>query len=88
MILGPILSTIMLVTAPESPRYLVKKGKLDSAISMLARFHANGDRDDALVKWELEEIELALEEEEMNKKSSYVSSNQVVSCAGYCTKLP
>jgi hypothetical protein len=40
---------------------------------MLAKYHANGDTDDQLVAWELKEITVALEQEELEKKSSYVS---------------
>jgi hypothetical protein len=59
--------------APESPRLMVKKGRAEEALNMLAKYHANGDREDALVQWEFREIEQALELEEVNNKTSYVS---------------
>lgn len=41
---------------PESPRYLVDKGKEDEALRLLADLHANGLEDDELVRNEFAEI--------------------------------
>ncbi|EED13700.1 hexose transporter protein [Talaromyces stipitatus ATCC 10500] len=72
-ILSSIMSTIGLyIEAPESPRFMVSKGHNQKALAMLARHHANGDENDALVKWELQEIESSLEDEAQNHKSSYL----------------
>ncbi|KAH8879272.1 hexose transporter protein [Thozetella sp. PMI_491] len=71
-IIGPLIVLAILIKAPESPRFLVKKGKNAEALQMLARFHANGDVNDPLVVWELREIEYALEKEETDRKSSYL----------------
>jgi MFS family permease len=73
-ILGPIIVLSILVTAPESPRFLVKAGKEQQALEMLAKYHANDDENDELVQWELNEIREALKEEEANHKTSYVRS--------------
>ena len=70
---SPLLICIIIYPAPESPRYRVFKGQNEQALQMLARYHANGDVNDPLVKWELHAIEIALEEEVMNHKASYVS---------------
>ena len=72
MIVGPICVLAILIKAPESPRFLVHKDKLEKAMDMLAKYHANGDRDDPLVKWEFNEINASLGQEEVNSKSSYV----------------
>lgn len=77
MIIGPILVISMLVMAPESPRLLIKQGRTNEALAILAKYHANGDTNDALVKWELQEIEQVLEMEEVNNKSSYVSRSRL-----------
>jgi len=45
---------------PESPRYLVSKGKRSEALQTLAYYHANGDEEHPLVEYEFEEIKAAL----------------------------
>ena len=55
----------------ESPRYLVKKGKRDRALQLLADLHANGDITDQLVFYECEEIVLAVELDVDAASSSY-----------------
>lgn len=77
MVVGPITVITILTRAPESPRYLILKGKKEAAYSMLTKYHANGDANDKLVQWEFHEMEFALEEESVNKKSSYVSERSL-----------
>ncbi|KAJ7469653.1 hexose transporter [Mycena latifolia] len=58
----PSLVQVLLVFfVPESPRYLVKKGKEAQALKILAYYHADGDENDALVRYEFEEIKAAME---------------------------
>ncbi|KAJ5621816.1 hypothetical protein N7528_005048 [Penicillium herquei] len=71
-IFGPIVVALILLKAPESPRFLVKKGRNTEALTILAKYHANGDTSDPLVIWEYQEIERALEEEALSSKSSYL----------------
>ena len=41
---------------PESPRYLIAKDRQDEALNILAKYHANGDRDHPTVQFEFREI--------------------------------
>ncbi|KAF8131328.1 hexose transporter [Mycena galopus ATCC 62051] len=58
----PSLVQVFLVWfVPESPRFLVSKGKEAQALHTLAYYHADGDENDPLVRYEFEEIKAALE---------------------------
>ncbi|RDW74848.1 hypothetical protein BP6252_05990 [Coleophoma cylindrospora] len=41
---------------PESPRWLIAKERYEEAKAVFVKYHANGDNDDELVKFEMEEI--------------------------------
>lgn len=66
-----VLSMIWMV--PESPRFLMAKGRREEAHAMIAKYHANGDLDDPLVLFELSEINQALEIDQQGKKQSYAT---------------
>jgi MFS family permease len=55
---------------PESPRFLITKGKNEKALNILAKYHANGDRDDPLVRFEYAEMRAAIEQGEQKGRWS------------------
>ncbi|KAJ7461782.1 general substrate transporter [Mycena galericulata] len=60
-----------MIMLPESPRYLMYKGRVDSARKALARL-TNSSPDSAAVDAECHEIELALQEEQALGTASYL----------------
>ncbi|KAJ1552853.1 hypothetical protein HK405_009779, partial [Cladochytrium tenue] len=59
-------SVIVLLTLwalPESPRYLMFKGREEDAARVLAKYHAGGDVDSPLVREQIAEIQASIEEE-------------------------
>ena len=61
----------VMIFLPESPRWLVKKGRNEDALRVLARVHANGDQDDEYVQAEYQEIREKFEWEQSLTKPSY-----------------
>ncbi|GAA6042634.1 hypothetical protein JCM8097_008255 [Rhodosporidiobolus ruineniae] len=55
-----IYQVIALQWVPESPRWLVANNREGKALDILAKYHANGDENDELVKLELAEIKASL----------------------------
>ncbi|KIJ60059.1 hypothetical protein HYDPIDRAFT_32632 [Hydnomerulius pinastri MD-312] len=58
--LPSVIQVVMIWFVPESPRWLVSKGKEDRALKILAYYHANGNEQDPLVEYEFEEIKAAI----------------------------
>ncbi|KAJ7064693.1 hexose transporter [Mycena amicta] len=55
--LPSVLQVFLVLFCPESPR----KGREAEALHLLAHYHADGNEDDPLVKYEFEEIKTAIE---------------------------
>ncbi|GAA6059513.1 hypothetical protein JCM10212_006011 [Sporobolomyces blumeae] len=67
--IGPLIFLAgLFVFVPESPRWLIARGRTAEAHAILARHHSNGVMNDPLVLQELEEIEEAITREKLNKQ--------------------
>ncbi|KAI0092120.1 hexose transporter [Irpex rosettiformis] len=70
--IGPSLLQVAFIWfLPESPRWLISKGRGEEAYAILAKYHAEGDVDSLLVKAEYAEIETALELEKESNKTGW-----------------
>lgn len=72
-VLVPILSLPGLIWAPESPRWLISNDRTEEARELLGKWHAGGDRDSALINYEMMEITETLKaEKDAHDSASYV----------------
>ena len=68
-----VLQILLIFTIPESPRFLVSRGKDDAALRVITKYHCNGDSEDPLIAYEYNEIRAALEMEREQKSVSWRS---------------
>ncbi|KAG6897286.1 hypothetical protein C0992_002826 [Termitomyces sp. T32_za158] len=59
--LPSVIQICLIWFCPESPRWLVSKGKDAQALKTLAYYHADGNEEDPLVRYEYDEIKAALD---------------------------
>ncbi|RSM02616.1 hypothetical protein CEP52_007897 [Fusarium oligoseptatum] len=57
---------------PESPRWLVGRGELAKAKTIIAKYHAGGNDTSQIVTFQMAEIETAIEIEQQQNKRSYL----------------
>jgi MFS family permease len=71
--LPALIQLTFIYWVPESPRWLISKERYEEAETILAYYHANGDRQNATVAFEFREIKETLRLEfEYKKTSSYL----------------
>ncbi|KAI0918808.1 hypothetical protein AcV7_006934 [Taiwanofungus camphoratus] len=67
--LPSIFQFFLVLLAPESPRWLLSKGRDAQALKVLAYYHADGDELDPLVQYEFQEIRAALQLDRESSKN-------------------
>jgi MFS family permease len=68
-----IVQLIFIFFIPESPRWLIAKGRNEEALNILGKYHANGDLYHPTVQYEFHEIKETLRIEfQYQKSSSYL----------------
>ncbi|OBT94193.1 hypothetical protein VE01_06954 [Pseudogymnoascus verrucosus] len=68
----PLIQVLFVYLLPESPRYLILKGKHDEARKVLVKYHAGGDEASPLVEFEMKEITLQIEESKNISGTGYL----------------
>jgi hypothetical protein len=70
---GPVILAFGVWFVPQSPRWLIKNGRLEEAHKILATYHANGDMQDPLVLLEVHEIKNAVELDDVANTGTWLS---------------
>ncbi|KAF2712899.1 hexose transporter-like protein [Pleomassaria siparia CBS 279.74] len=74
--LPSVLQIVFAFTVPESPRWLISKGRNDEALNILIKYHAEGDASQELPHVEYAEIKQALEMENDSRRRGWAEMFQ------------
>lgn len=80
--LPSIIQLLAVWLVPESPRWLVSKGRHDEALAMLAKYHGEGDSNDPIVQLEYVEIQETLRLESGHKNNVVAFLRDLTATAG------
>ncbi|PVH96127.1 putative lactose permease [Periconia macrospinosa] len=79
-----VAQSVLIFFCPESPRWLISHGKSAEAGLVLAKYHANGHRDDELVCRELSRI---IESSEMESRNKHIGWRSLFTTPGNRKRL-
>ena len=68
--LPSLIQFCLIWLVPESPRWLISQDRNEEALEVLAKYHANGNRNDPTVLFEFAEIRETLRRERVADKTS------------------
>lgn len=86
----PVLQLVGLCFVPESPRWLVSRGKKEEGMAILAKYHSNGDEKDELVQDEFYQICKSIDAESdpsSRRWSSFLASRSNMHRLAICVLL-